>query len=175
MRKFHGIRGVVVPMKDRFWEKVKKTESCWNWIGAVRPNGYGVIRADGPREGGRTLRAHRVAWLLTYGSEPPTGLDLMHSCDNRRCVNPAHLEPGTRLKNMRDASTRGRTRRGETHPTAKLTEAQVIQIIDQFMAGIPSREIAESFSVSTSNVYQITSGRRWKHIQPTPKQGPLVA
>lgn len=108
-----GIKGKKVALSDRFWEKVDKNCSpvrdlgpCWEWIGAVRSNGYGVIRGDN----GRTLRAHRVSYEMTVGPIPD-GLDLRHHCDNRRCVNPAHLAPGTRLENMRDAVERGRTRR----------------------------------------------------------------
>lgn len=73
------------PVLDRFFSMVEKTDTCWNWTGALI-NGYGSIGVDG-----RTRRAHRVAYELLVG---PTdnSLVLHHTCGNRRCVNPAHLQ-----------------------------------------------------------------------------------
>jgi hypothetical protein len=52
--------------------------------------------------------AHRMAWELTYG-EIPAGLVVMHSCDVRHCVNPGHLQLGTRKDNNQDRVMKGRT------------------------------------------------------------------
>lgn len=71
----------------RFWSKVEKTDSCWNWNGAVNGTGYGSIYSIGT---GLTM-AHRFSYMLTHG-EVPEGLTIDHLCRNRRCVNPAHLE-----------------------------------------------------------------------------------
>jgi hypothetical protein len=78
---------------------------CWLWTGARFKTGYGGLRADN----GRTVRAHRFSYELRRGPIPP-GLDVMHACDVRLCVNPAHLSIGTRLDNMRDAVAKGRTK-----------------------------------------------------------------
>lgn len=79
----------------RFWRKVNKTESCWEWSGGKSPAGYGTfsIRDTDP------LYAHRVAYEALVGPIP-SGLDLDHLCRNRGCVNPAHLEPVTRKVNI---------------------------------------------------------------------------
>ncbi len=70
----------------RFWEKVELTSTCWNWT-ASTTKGYGQFCVD------RTPRAaHRIAWEQLRGPIPD-GLTLDHLCRNRRCVNPAHLEP----------------------------------------------------------------------------------
>lgn len=69
----------------RFWSRVDKTSSCWNWLGRLS-DGYGRFWIN--RE---PFRAHRVAYLLEIG-EIPEGLQLDHLCRNRSCVNPAHLE-----------------------------------------------------------------------------------
>ena len=70
---------------DRFWTKVDKTPTCWDWT--VKPDtGYGRFGAQG-----RTLLAHRVAHTLA-GRSIPNGLQVDHLCRNRRCVNPDHLD-----------------------------------------------------------------------------------
>lgn len=81
-----------------FEEKVERG-SCWVWTARVAKNGYGMWSV---RRGGKqvTLLAHRVAWYLAHGENPPAGTELDHLCRNRRCVNPEHLEPVSRRENL---------------------------------------------------------------------------
>lgn len=80
----------------RFWAKVRKTESCWIWTGALQAKGsYGQFC-----DKNKHLRAHRVAYELCVGPIPE-GLTLDHLCFNKVCVNPAHLEPVTSVENRR--------------------------------------------------------------------------
>lgn len=68
---------------------------CWNWLGSLSSNGYGVKHI------GRTsTAAHRFVYLQHKGPIPQ-GLELDHLCRNKKCVNPDHLEPVTRAENMR--------------------------------------------------------------------------
>ena len=87
---------------ERFWSKVAKGENCWIWQASVDRGGYGTFGFDG-----RVQKAHRVAYQLVIGPIP-VGLHILHSCDNPRCVNPAHLRAGSRSENMRDKVARGR-------------------------------------------------------------------
>lgn len=89
---------------DRLWSKVVKTPRCWVWTASTR-NGYGIIRVDG-----RTEYAHRLAYLANMGPIPD-GLVVRHTCDNRLCVRPNHLELGTKADNSRDMVERGRSPR----------------------------------------------------------------
>ena len=91
------------PIHERFWSKVCRGQGCWEWIG-MRSNGYGRFRINNPR---RKELAHRMAWILTYGSIPD-GMVIRHKCDNTGCCNPDHLEIGTQSDNMKDMWERGR-------------------------------------------------------------------
>lgn len=71
---------------ERFWLKVKKTETCWLWTGALDKHGYGVFRYDGLAK-----RAHRVAYILLVGPLD-NALSIDHLCRVHNCVRPAHLE-----------------------------------------------------------------------------------
>lgn len=95
-----------------FWSKVDvkpnwfKREICWNWRGSLDRYGYGQFK---PVSGAYPLRAHRVAWEIWNAQDVPDGLSVLHSCDNPKCCNPAHLRPGTHLDNMTDKTNRGRS------------------------------------------------------------------
>lgn len=85
---------------ETFWQRVDKdgAEGCWLWTGGRSPDGYGQFWMGG--EGGRTLRAHRVAYEDLVGAVPE-GLMLDHLCRVRHCVRPDHLEPVTNAENLR--------------------------------------------------------------------------
>ena len=85
--------------------------SCWNWILSKQRNGYGQMKFQG-----KMHRAHRVSYMAFVG-EIKAGLEVMHSCDNRQCVNPRHLSTGTHQQNMSEIATKGRTKRGSDHPS----------------------------------------------------------
>lgn len=87
---------------ERFWPKVDKSGDCWLWTGATYPSGYGEFMFDTS-----IVAAHRAAWRLTRGSIPE-GTLVLHRCDVRACVNPAHLFLGSQLDNMRDMAHKGR-------------------------------------------------------------------
>lgn len=92
-----------IPPVERLLTKVaipdQAPTTCWEWQGAVDPNGYGRFSING-----RMLGAHRVAYELL--SEPVAdGLDLDHLCRNRRCVRPSHLEPVSRRENLMRGET----------------------------------------------------------------------
>lgn len=95
----------------RFWRRVDvpDPDGCWVWTGGRNQYGYGAFYL-----GGKMRAVHRVAYEWLVGPIP-AGLVLDHLCNERRCVNPAHLLPSTQRNNVRRAMARmGACRRG--HP-----------------------------------------------------------
>jgi hypothetical protein len=85
---------ISVQMKDRFWHKVLKTETCWLWTNKWRDkDGYAHCYYWGTNH-----LAHRIAYTLTKGPIPK-GLQIDHLCRVRDCVNPDHLEVVTNREN----------------------------------------------------------------------------
>ncbi len=89
-----------MPASRSFNEYFNRVDSsvCWPWVGKISPAGYGYYRGK---------RAHRIAWEL-YNGKIPDGKIICHSCDNPRCVNPAHLFCGTQYDNIHDGMRKGR-------------------------------------------------------------------
>ena len=133
----------------RFWAKVVKGASCWDWTGTRQPAGYGIIGKVG---------AHRISWELHNGLIP-SGLWVLHRCDNPGCVNPAHLFLGTNGDNVRDAIAKGR-KPGvfeDDNAATKLSATQVYQV-RELAKEHPQAIIASMFGVHQSTVSRIVRG-----------------
>jgi hypothetical protein len=162
-------------LRARFFSKVTNISdhnACWEWA-AFRVNGYGRFWMDGAN-----IYAHRASWLIHNGTIPDN-LRVLHRCDNRACVNPAHLFLGTHEDNMRDMVAKGRSAsgdrstarlylekqlRGESHPRSKLTAEQVRSIRSLASSGVMFTDIAVLFGVSRSTVSSIHRRISWKSI-----------
>lgn len=91
----------------RFFGKFKESPSCWEWLAYRDRKGYGRFMVPGSK----TSLAHRFSWELHRGPIP-TGMCVLHRCDNPPCVNPAHLFLGTLQDNVRDMIQKGRGSNG---------------------------------------------------------------
>ena len=78
----------------RFWIKVQKVNSCWEWTDFTHSDGYGKFRLNG-----KFVMAHRFSYEFLK-EKIPEGLTLDHLCRNRKCVNPNHLETVTIKENL---------------------------------------------------------------------------
>ncbi len=151
--------------ETRFWTLVRKGEGCWYWQASRDKDGYGIFQ--GEVEGKVYNRAHRYSFALHNKTIIPAGLFVCHSCDNRACVRPDHLFLGTSQENTDDMVAKGRAhpRAGEEHGLAKLTEEQVVVILDDPR---PHSQIAAEFDVSTATISDIKRRRSWQHLGLTP-------
>lgn len=143
----------------RFRARVRVGDGCWIWTGRIT-DGYGYVWWEG-----KHARAHRVAWLLEHG-EPPDDRFVLHRCDEPSCVRPSHLYLGTHEENMRDMRERDRPCFGERHPSAKLTDAQVIEIRTRHARGdVSCAMLAEDFPVSATMIKRIVRGDAWRRVE----------
>jgi len=107
-----------------------------------------------------SIQAHRLSWELHFGPIP-TGLRVLHKCDNRLCVRPDHLFLGTAKDNTDDMLQKEREARGEMLPQAKLTAADIPII----RASQESGDIlAARYRVSKSTISMVRHRKVWKHI-----------
>lgn len=154
-------------LTTRFWAKVEKTETCWLWVGAKDPDGYGNI-GRGPAGSG-TARAHRVSWEIHHGPVPD-GLCVLHNCpggDRPSCVNPHHLWLGTMRANNDDMTRKGRRRHviGVDAGNAKLTEDKVRAIRTAYATeDISLKGLGARHHVHHETVRAVVLRKTWRHV-----------
>ena len=148
------------PVAERFWEKVNvcSPDDCWEWKAFRSEWGYGLLNVNGHPES-----AHRISYELHFGCIPD-GMFVCHKCDNPPCVNPSHLWLGTHQDNTDDRTQKSRQPVGENHPSAKLTDIQVIEIRERYAQGEFQRDLAIEYGVAQSNISQIVNRKRRGYI-----------
>lgn len=143
---------------ERFDAKIERLDSeCWKWTSALSQNGYGVFWIGG----GKSKYAHRLAYERAHGS--CAGV-VMHLCNNKRCVNPAHLQLGTHHVNILMAAKDGLMPRGERNGGGKkLKEEQVREILRDRHCGCWL--MSKKHGVSAQTIKAIRKRAIWKHVE----------
>lgn len=144
--------------KKSFMSKVRKTKSCWLWTGTII-RGYGSFWM-----GHSNHIAHRVSWWLHKGVIPPE-TDVLHTCNNKACVNPDRLYLGTQKENTLDFLRLGKGNFGAHHNSAKLTPQTVNEIRRRFAAGESQGALAKVFRVHQSAISLLVNGKTWKSVE----------
>lgn len=148
-------------IKQRLLSKYEiDSNGCWLFTGYIDELGYGIISRNHI-----ACKAHRISWEVNVGIIPE-GLNVLHKCDVRRCINPKHLFLGTQLDNIKDMILKGRKAsiRGVLHPSCKLDEAAIVEIRKLLSEGMMQRRIAEKFGVTEQHIYRIKTKRVWAHL-----------
>lgn len=145
-------------VEARFLAKVTKgvgPKGCWIFEGATcGGSGYGMMRD----ETGKPDYAHRISHRL-YKGPIPDGKLVLHTCDCRKCTNPAHIYSGTHAQNVQDAIDRERyVRRG------KLRAAQVLEIVQLSGKGKSRSALSEKFHVSPEAIARILQGKTYSRL-----------
>lgn len=150
---------------NRFWDKVKKTSSCWVWLAAKRgKTGYGCFKYQN-----KVIDSHRMSWFLEKG-DIPDGMLVCHKCDNRLCVNPAHLFLGTYRDNLIDAIKKGRANphknskwKKGTNPSFHKINKEIADKIRLEYVTIKTnyRELAKKYNISRQAICDVIRNRFW--------------
>jgi len=146
--------------EERFWLYTRKGPDCWEWTGGRYNTGYGKITAA---DGG--MLAHRFSFILHHGAIPDS-LFVLHRCDNRGCVNPAHLFAGTQAENVADMHAKKRDRKrglpGASNHQAVIDETavRVIRVSTERQVDLAAR-----YGVAQSTISAIRKRIIWKHIE----------
>lgn len=147
---------------DNFFNKIfHSPDGCWYWLGAVYKNGYGQIGFNREHQS-----AHRFSYKFFKG-DIPGRLCVLHSCDNRLCVNPNHLRLGTHKDNTQDMISKGRrgdTGTGSNHKDSKLKEKHIPLIRNMSLNGDSLTSIASKYGVKWQTIQAIINRRTWKHV-----------
>lgn len=144
--------------EDRFWTYVDRSGECWIWKAYCTKKGYGIFGFGGH---GKTVRAHRFAYVVTYGSIP-SGKKILHTCDNQPCVRPSHLFVGSQLENIIDREKKLRTARGSSLPNAKLRWDLIEGILERHRGRTATiKELAKEHDVSYNTMWRVIKGYGW--------------
>jgi hypothetical protein len=143
----------ITPEKAFHLKYVISENGCWDWIASKRKDGYGIFNLANDKK----VRAHRYSYELHNGKINDALKVVMHSCDNPKCVNPAHLSLGTRGDNLLDAYAKHRRTTGDESHLSKISELQALAILSDTR---PQSLIAKEYGLHQSQISRIKSGKR---------------
>lgn len=118
-------------------------------------SGYGQISV-----GLRPQYVHRISYELASGPVE-SGLQVLHRCDNRCCVNPEHLFVGTLQDNMDDMTSKLRQAHGPKcfHAKLKTEDVHAIRASTELQA-----DLAERYGVTQGQISVIKAEKVWRYV-----------
>lgn len=122
---------------------------CWAWLRSGRGTGYGAIKVAG-----KAIDTHRASYAVFKGAIP-ADLVVMHTCDNRLCVNPDHLELGTLATNHQDAVAKGRVKPFRVQRDEPLSDNELAELVDRFKRGVSQRALVKQFNVAPTTLKRL--------------------
>lgn len=162
----------ITPYAMEIWPNGKAEEAASRLLRRVEFNTVtGCLEWNGPLCHGyceisiadEIYLGHRASWILFVG--PISNEQVLHKCDNSKCVNPLHLFLGKSVDNMRDKMLKGRA-------SKKLSESQVLEILHCYRRGTPGVRsefsitgLSKRFNVSVQTIARIIRREIWTWIK----------
>lgn len=88
--------------KARFLNRIVKLDNgCWKLGANTKEHRYTSFATNNT-----TIAAHRYSFAI-HNPEADRSVHILHSCDNKYCVNPDHLSAGTHSENHKDRAIKG--------------------------------------------------------------------
>lgn len=142
-----------------FEHYIDKTGDCWSWLDRKNDWGYGIYT-----ENAKTVFAHREMYRRHVG-DIPSGLVVLHKCDNPACCNPSHLSVGTHRDNQLDKVSKNRQAKGDKNGSAILSSAQVIAMREIYSSGkVTYKQLADLYEVCKDTAQKAIRGISWGHL-----------
>jgi len=145
--------------RERFLRSFHTRGECWEWEASCFERGYGQFKV-----GEKNWLAHRFSYTIFVGPIPK-GMLICHTCDNRKCVRPSHLFPGTHRDNSDDKIQKGRSRR--SRGSAKIDMDAAKRIRHLYLTTHWAQEnLALDFGVSRAAVQMVLAQKTWPDGTP---------
>jgi hypothetical protein len=110
-------------------------------------------------------RAHCFSYELVHGVDSLGDEECNHKCDNRICVNEAHLFKGTREEGVQDKVAKGRQAKGENSRQSDLRKIHIKAIRSLRALGDTHGVLAKQFNVSGNAIWKIINRKTWRHVK----------
>ncbi len=139
-----GLREVDIPTDTKLSDYIKTrceitVRGCWVFNG----RDYPAFQRNGV-----SIPIHRAICGEHLGRDLGPDEVSCHKCDNRACVNPDHLFPGSQQDNIDDMLAKGRN-------SFKISYAEARQVVDLLDCGVMSEtEIAHLYDVGVTTIKQ---------------------
>jgi len=145
----------VLPLTEAFLSKIKIGDSCWEWSGNINHTrgGYGTHQHTFEhmtyRKRYMTVSCHRHFFQIWHDVKLPSNIQVLHKCDNPKCVRPDHLFIGSNQDNTDDKVNKKRHR-------LKYNDEVYAKVIS--LKGTPVDEVVKLTGMSSAQIYRVWRG-----------------